>query len=210
MEQYNLFDYMDINDEIHINPVEFEPKLYTGQEVYLVNKADIKKYRVDDEKPWNCGKYLGYRLYDGIGWSCTYDTDIGVKTFTDIKTAKAMVDKWCQKYDVILAEDIEPIEIKAWHFFRECDNREMIAYYGILADGKVYIKEYMIYAHINDYKTIDKARKAISKIFNEEEYVEQNVFEYSPKYRNMYPCRNDSGWQWVEAECNYSMTIEKA
>lgn len=212
--QISLFDYIHADKEIHISPVEKEikviklvPQLHVGQKVYLINKADIEEYTVYDEKPWDCGGYLGYRLYDGIGYNCTWDNSIGKTAFTDIKPAKEITADWKQKYEVILSEDIKPIEVKAWHYIRDCDSHEMIAYYGILPDGKAYIRDYMTYAHMIDYKSVENSRKAIQKIFTNKKYPDDNAFDYQPKYKNMYPCKNDSGWQWTESRCSHSMQI---
>ena len=197
-EQLDIFSLMQ--------PQSQEPPiiLKKGQTVYLVNKADVIKCSVSGET-WiysNCER--GYRLIKEISlYGVTNNEELGETTFTDYGKAKQKADEYLKSHDgIILAGDMKPISTVAYSFIRDCDNREMTAFYCDLGDDVYYIKEFMTYAHII------KGKKAIKKFMEQQEFKYDKPKEnegFVPCLKNMYKCTEQSNWDY--AECEYAYAV---
>lgn len=200
-EQLDIFSYLQPQTE--------EPPmlLSKSQAVYLVNKADVIKCTVSDsENSWICGENnRGYRLVrETGGYTCTWnDRILGKEAFTDYDSARQKADKYIKSHDgIILAGDIKPISTVAYSYIRNCDNREMTAFYCDLGDDMYYIKEFVTYAHII------KGRKAIKKFMEQQEFEYDNpkkIDGFVPHFKNMYKCTEQSDWDYAECEYTYAV-----
>lgn len=200
-EQLGIFSFMQ--------PQPKEPPilLSKGQTVYLVNKAEVIKCTVSDgENSWICGENnRGYRLVRENGlYSCTWnDMFLNKEAFTDYESARQKADEYLKSHDrIILASDIKPISTVAYSYIRDCDNREMTAFYCDLENDMYYIKEFMTYHHII------KGKKAIKKFMEQQEFKYDNPKEiegFLPHFKNMYKCTRQSDWDYAECEYTYAL-----
>lgn len=193
--QISLFDIICSPDEQKIPPI----LLNVGQVIYRVRRGDIIKYNVYDEKSWLCGDGdRGYRLKikDGC-YGVALNSRLGVDIFTEYKVASEVAEAYINSHEVILGENIKADEVIAYRYIRECDNREMKAFYARIGSGLLYVKEFMTYEHI-----IDDTAKNIKKFMEQQEfkYDQPEQFDYIPKFKNMYPCRKDDGWMYAVSE----------
>lgn len=200
--QMDMFDFMNaLNVPIDTDgpPV----LLNVGQVVYKVIRGDVKELYVYNEKSWLCrdNKERGYRLKEKDGsYDCTWNSRIGVDVFTSQLDAFEIAESYLSNCNCIRKENINPIKTVAYSYVRKNDNREMIASYSILDSGMIYVKEFMTYHHI--CKDVNKAIKDFMKQ-QAFEYCKPVEIEYNPVFKNMYPCKNDSGWCYAEAQYNY-------
>lgn len=204
--QMDLFSFWQDEESVEKDIVISDAsELEVGQEVWMVIRGDIKKYRIADEEPWDYTGRLVYRLEhrNGCYWTMPVN-EIGTIFFLDDKSAQRKASKYLQTHpDVILASWIKPVETKVYSYIRDCDNREMFSFYAILEDGKVYIKNFMEYEHIIAYKNVETAKKTMKVKF-----FKQQAFEYEtplerglePTFKNMYRCKSDNDWMYAEAE----------
>lgn len=188
-----------------LEPVTEPPLLLKeGQEVFLVVKGDVVPYTVLSET-WTYDGERGYRLQKKSGiYNCTWNKSIGVTCFKDYESAHEAAKFYLKGKDIIMAENIKPIKTVAYSYIRECDNREMIAFYSELDNGMVYIKEFVTYHHIVE---ANKKGKAIKRFMDQQEFKNNDVkqIEYEPEFKNMYRIRQKYDWDYAEAEHSYSV-----
>ena len=205
-EQLSLFELFNEN---MLGPTPFpveEPTphlLKDGQSVWVVRRGEVFFYKVVGQ-PYMCeDKTWRYHAKNEC-WTNFSENEIGLSVFTEESVANELAEIYLTYSDVIRKEDIKPIEVKAYHFIRSCDEREMVAFYAILPDGKAYIKNFYTYHHIIDYGSVDKAKKKLEKDFlnnqgfrceNAEELL--NPMEHI-EFHNMYPCREDVDWDYAD------------
>ncbi|WP_342756761.1 hypothetical protein [Kineothrix sedimenti] len=193
--QINMFDIINPAEEIKEPPI----LLSIGQTVYKVLRGDVIKYTVYDEKSWICGDNdRGYRLkVKGGCYGVTLNSRLGIETFTEYKSAKEVAEAYINNHNVMIGAKIKASEVIAYRYIRECDNREMKAFYARIGSGLLYVKEFMTYEHI-----IDDTAKNIKKFMEQQEfkYDQPEQFDYIPKFKNMYPCRKDVDWMYAPAE----------
>lgn len=176
--------------------------LHAGDIIYLLYKADIEKGIVTDEKSWlhSDNQDRGYRisLEDG-GFDCAHNSTLGVSVFTQKDEAENAAKAYIETHEVILADAMHLSNIQAYGYKRYCDGKELVAYMGELGNGLLYVKEFMTYQHI--VQDTPNARKAFdSEIQKEKQYVTVwRKDDFSPKLKNMYPCRKEGHWLYAEA-----------
>lgn len=177
--------------------------LQDGQSVWIVKRGDVLCYRVMGEPDVYDDDTRKYHAKN-ICWISFWNSEIGKTVFTNPALAYELAEKYIDSHGVIRKEAIQPIEVKAYHFIRSCDEQEMVAFYAILPDGKAYIKNFYTYHHIIDYGSVDKAKKKLEKDFlnnqgfrceNAEELL--NPMEHI-EFHNMYPCREDVDWDYAD------------
>lgn len=197
-KQLDIFSYLQPQSE--------EPPilLSKGQEVYLVNKADVIKCTVSSET-WIYGDCeRGYTLIRDVGlYAVTNNNELGETAFTDYEQATQKANVYLKSYDgIILASDIKPIRTVTYSCIRDCDKREMTAFYCDLGNDMYYIKEFMTYHHIINGK------KAIKKFMEQQEFKYDKPKEidgFVPNFKNMYKCTEQSDWDY--AECGYTYAV---
>ena len=197
-EQLNLFSYLE--------PPEPEiPFILTpGQEIYIVDKADVEKMIVCNEEAWICSDCKYYRLQKERGtYSVTNNNEMGERAFLNYEDARNKAHEYLRSHiDIILAKDIKPLSTVAYSYARECDNREMTAFYCDLGEDMYYIKEFMTFHHIC------KSKKWIKKFMEQQEFKYDKPKEiqgYVPHFKNMYKCVKPSDWLYAECEYTYSV-----
>lgn len=178
--------------------------LSKGQVVYLVNKADIVKCTVSGETWIYKGFRRGYRLTKGNGlYAVTNNNELGKTAFTGYGDAKQKADEYLKSHDgIILAEDIKAISIAAYSYIRDCDSREMTAFYCDIGDDMYYIEGFMTYAHII------KGGKAVKGFMGQQEFKydsPKEIENFVPHFKNMYKCAGQSNWDYAECGYAYSM-----
>lgn len=111
-----------------------------------------------------------------------------------------------QKGEPLKMEDIVPKEIVAFSYIRECDNKEMIAFFCLLDDGYIYAKDFYTYHFITKFKDELTAKKEIKKRIEELMSKNKNVSEvpnFSPDFRDMYltwSYNEKEKWSWLYTE----------
>lgn len=200
LDKYTCDGQMCLDDFLKPVTQDNEPPvlLEIGQDIYKVIRGDVIEMYVYDEKPWLCGENeRGYRLkVKGGCYDCAWNKSIGVDTFTDKEQAYRVAEEYLKSHECIRKEDIKAIKTIAYSYVRNTDNREMIAFYSVLKNGLMYVKEFMTFHHLVEHNA-----KNIKKFMSQQEfeYVEPKQFEYQPIYKNMYPCRKDVNWLYAEA-----------
>lgn len=210
VEQISLFDmagFLGWEPEKKPEP----PMLFSeGQTIWLVKKGDVTEWTFTGEN-WICGEdgdERGYRL-KSICYNVIWNKDVGRRAFLEMDKAVLKAEEYLLTHQVIRKEDIQPLEMKAWTYQRNVDNRQMYAWYAILPDGKVYMKEFMTYHHIKDFGTVDKARKWVEKQFlKQREFEHCDITEVDDAksvvhFKNMYKCGSGTDWDWAEAEYSH-------
>lgn len=186
---------------------EKEPQilLSEGQEVYVVNKAEVIKCTATGES-WICGENnRSYRLVKENGlYEITWNSKIlGKEAFTDYESAREKAEEYLKFHDgIILAGDIKPISITAFSYIRNVDSQDMTAFYCDLGDDMYYIKEFMTYHHII------KGKNAIKRFMEQQEFEYCNskkIDGFLPHFKNMYKCMEQSDWEYAEYEYCYAV-----
>lgn len=199
-------DYQQLDIFSLMQPKSEEPPilLSKGHTVCLVNKADVIKCTVSGET-WIYGDCeRGYKLIRDVGlYAVTNNNELGETTFTDYEQAKQKANEYLKLHDgIILAEDIKPISTVTYSYIRNCDSREMTAFYCDLGDDMYYIKEFMTFHHII------KGKKAIKRFMKQQEFKYDSPKEidgFVPHFKNMYKCTEHSDWDY--AECGYTYAV---
>lgn len=200
--QMNIFDFL--NTQIARTDTEGPPVLLNvGQVVYKVIRGDVKELYVYNEKSWIYGdnKERGYRLKEKDGsYDCTWNSRIGVDVFTSQSDALEVAESYLSNCKCIRKENIHAVKTVAYSYIRECDKRTMIAFYSILDNEMIYVKNFMTFHHIRK-----DVNKAITQFMDQQEFKFDKVkeIEYQPVFKNMYQCKNDSGWCYAEAGYNH-------
>jgi hypothetical protein len=203
--QISIFDILDQYTDAPDTSAEVPPILLDiGQKVYKVIRGDVKELYLCDINSWICGGAekleRGYRLKekDG-GYDCTWNSKIGVDIFTKHEQAVSVAEEYLKIHDCIRKEDIRAIKTVAYSYIRDIDGRTMTAFYSVLDNGMLYMKEFMTYHHIR------KDNNDIKKFMDQQEFQYDKPIEidYSPNFKNMYPCKNDSDWIYAEASYGY-------
>lgn len=205
--QISLFDLLNATANAEPTKASIPILLKPQQDVYLVEKGEVVRYKVLDET-WLCGAdnfERGYRLQHECGtYNATWNTAIGTTCFNDYSSAEGVAKEYRIGRDIIFAEDIKAISTVAYSYVRECDNRTMVAFYSELENGMVYIKEFMTYHHII---VASKKKKAIKKFLDQREFENSEVkeIEYVPTFKNMYRVRQNDNWDYAEAGYNLAI-----
>ena len=204
-----MYDQLDLFSYLKPPKSEIPFIISPRQEIYIVDKADVEKMTVEDEKTWICGNSRYYRLRrEGGIYSVTNNDEIGERAFLNYEEARNKAYEYLRSHiDIILAEDIKPLIIAAYSYVRKCDNRTMTAFYCDLGDDMYYIKEFMTFHHIckNGKK---KKEDVVKKFMEQQEFKYENPQEiqgYVPHFKNMYKCVKPS--DWLYAECGYAYAV---
>lgn len=178
--------------------------LNIGQEIYMLERGDVKKAKIYDDKSWLCGSNdRGYRLtFESGGYGCAWNSGIGKTVFTAEQQAREQAEIYLNTHEVIRAENIHQAETTAYQYMRD-DGRIMTAFYSYIDNGMVYIKEFMTYHHII---MADKRDKAIKKFMGQQEfdYCEVKQVAYKPVFKNMYRIKQKYDWDYAEAGHSYA------
>ena len=199
-----MYEQLDIFSLIQPQSKEPPTLLSKRQTVYLVNKAEVIKCTVSDET-WIYGDCKrAYRLIKESGGYDVVDNDeLGKSSFTDYESAKQKANEYLKSHDgIILESDIKPISTVAYSYIRDCDSREMTAFYCDLGNDMYYIKEFMTFHHII------KGKKAIKKFMEQQEFKydkPKEIEDFAPHFKNMYKCAEQSDWDY--AECEYAYAV---
>lgn len=204
-----MYEQLDIFSYLEPQKPQIPYLLTPGQEIYIIDKADVEKMTVHDENTWICGDCRYYRLRRNCGtYSVTNNDEIGKRAFFNYEDARSKAYEYLRSHiDIILAEDIKPLSTVAYSYVRECDNREMIAFYCDLGCDMYYIKEFMTFHHIckNGKK---KKENVIKKFMEQQEFnydKPKEIQGYVPHFKNMYKCAKPS--DWLYAECGYAYAV---
>ncbi|MCM1183565.1 MAG: hypothetical protein NC337_09340 [Roseburia sp.] len=195
-KQMDLYSFMQSMKE--------EPPILLsgGQTVYLVEKAEIIKCTVSDERSWMCGEYdRGYRLIRESLYDVTWNSRIGKEAFTDYADAKSKADEYLENHsDVIFAKDMLPRSTVAYSC--KSDNRELVAFCCDLGSDMYYIKEFTTYHHIG------RGNEAAKNFMRQQEFRREDVKRiegYVPVLKNMYRCSKQSDWEYAESSYKYAV-----
>ena len=182
------------------------PDLTKGEKFYGRKGIEVVEYTVTG-KQWNSSN--GNRTYyevespDGDHTSITHD-QIDTAVFRDKSKVQKLADDFLKSHDVILAEDIHPVETHAYSVVRSVDGRVLYAYYCLLDNGMVYMKNFMTYDHIFTQEHAKKAIKGFSKqqFFDLDKVVEEK--DFVPQFKNMYKTTEGCNWDYTQIECSYA------
>lgn len=180
--------------------------LNEGDVVYVVNKGDFARYQATGET-WKYGKNPAMgRSYQLVGenglYHITTNESIAMgNTVMDYDAARKLSQKYLLEHDVIMADSINPISVKAYSYIRKSDSRELIAFICDLGNETYYVKEFYTYHHIV------KGKKTVKKFMEQSEFQNEKTKELSdfvPVFKNMYKCTEISSWAYGESEYTYA------
>lgn len=204
-----MYEQLDIFSYLEPTKTEMTFLLNPGQEIYIVDKADVEKMVVDDEEAWIFGNCKCYRLRKECGTYSTVSNDeMGERAFLNYGDARNKAYEYLRSHiDIILAEGIKPLNTVAYSYVRECDNRTMTAFYCDLGDDMYYIKEFMTFHHIckNGKK---KKEDVVDRFMKQQEFRYCNpkkIQGYIPHFKNMYKCVEPSDWLYAEFGYTYAI-----
>lgn len=161
--------------------------------MWMVTLGDVSEQEVI--RSYQLEKEYGYHL----SGTTTWDHEIGEKCFLTPEGAERKAKNFIRYHDVILADQIKPIETKRYGYTRKCDGRYMIAALDLLPEGKVLEKGFVTFMHIVDCYTESNARKYIEKRHKSEDYANCELYHGELKMKNMYRCKKGLGWAYAEA-----------
>lgn len=192
--QMSLFDIF--KEENNESPVLLSP----GQLVYLVIRGDVETYKVS-EHSWDLweGKDRGYDLLgiDGNSHNTTWNRNINEDTFLSHYDAVAKASDYINSNDCILSDDMYIKKLVAYkHTYLE---KEIVEWYAILDNDMVYFHYGCMYDHISSINEI----AAFEKKVHENNYNIEEIFDYKPKFKNMYRCCKDCKWMYASAHYQY-------
>lgn len=182
--------------------------LKKGDHIYKVVKGDMKEFIVEHHS-FVCGENMsnrGYDLKECNATNChdtTWNNEIGKTVFSIHEEAKRKAEEYLKTHEVILATDMNILNMVAFSYMRTCDNREMVSFYCELDNGMLYMKEFMTYAslHLKEHK-----KKAIKKFMEQDEfkYCNPRQIQYIPELKNMYRIKVKYDWDYSEASHSYA------
>ncbi len=173
-----------------------KPNLSVGDKVWMVTLGDVSEQEV--VRLYQLEEEYGYHL----SGTTTWDHEIGEKCFLTPGEAERKAKNFIRDHDVILIDQIKPIETRRYGYTRKCDGRYMIAALDLLPEGKVLEKGFVTFMHIVDCYTEINARKYIEKRQEREGYANCEPYYGELKIKNMYRCKK--GLDWAYAEAGYS------
>ena len=201
--QISIFDIFRQQEQVENEPPIM---LNIGQNLYVVEKGDVRIASVFDEKSWLCGEGdRGYRLIFESGcYGCAWNSSIGNRVFFTEKDARDKAEEYLNTHEVLRAESIRPVKTVAYTYTRSIDNMSLIAFYCELENGMVYMKEFMTFHHMI---IPDKKQNAIKKFMEQQElkYSDVREIEYTPVFKNMYRIRQAYDWDYAEAGHSYAV-----
>lgn len=179
--------------------------LKSGQVVYKACKGDIETHEVTGEN-WYIDhlRTFGNRTRVHGVYDIILDSDIGNRAFFEKEKAEKIAEKYLQNHEVIRASEINPIETVAYSYKSKVTEKRMIAFYSMLDNGMLYVKEFMTYEHL---LLKEHAQKGIKKFMEQPdfEYDEPEKIEYVPKFKNMYRIKCKYDWDYAEARHSYAV-----
>lgn len=174
---------------------------HKGDILFQQFKGNVEKYIVTGETwLYRDGECRGYCLQHENGRYNTV-TNESTEFYHTYEDAKKAAQDWLMGKDIIYPEQIQFVSVEAYQYVRECDNRIMTAFLGVMKNGDLYIKNFYTYHHIV------KDNKKVRKNFQEEieqyaSYSNCNVKKlenFVPNVKLMYRCKKDKDWNYAEA-----------
>lgn len=198
--QTSIFDF--------IKDLESEIKLHPGEHVWKVLKGDIFEYEVEDWT-YTCGD--GDRVYGLIyidpedpnsefhTYSRAWNSALGESIFKSIEDAKKKAAENLNKYEHILAADINPKRVVAYEII--ANGYTSKAWYAELDDNLFYFNYGSMYYHIGPEEEIKEFNRKISSYKELTKYRStRELKDFKPKFENMYKCNHD---KWLYAGARY-------
>lgn len=195
MMQMSIFDFLEKEEETTI-PIVF----HEGDEVFVVNKADVKAAIVLEGKPWvvHNGTSYGYRIQYTNCYGVIFNELLNNSVFFSREGAERVAAEYRKENEVLEIEDINFQNFEAYMYRREIDNYPLVAYMAEIENGLLYIKNFYTYQHI--VADTPKNRKAFAKEIEEEKKAHPSLEEFDEiEIKNMYPCHSSGDWLYAEA-----------
>lgn len=206
LNNYECDGQISITDFLtSIKPDKKEHILTSGQVVYKAYKGDTEKHVVTGEN-WYIEhlRTFGNRTKAHGGYDVILDSDIGDKAFFEREKAEQIAEKYLQSHEVIRASEINPAETVAYSYESKVTGKRMIAFYSILDNGMLYVKEFITFEHL---QLKEHTEKGIKKFMEQPdfEYYKPEKIEYAPKFKNMYRIKCKYDWDYAEARHSYAV-----
>lgn len=205
-KQLSIFDYIESLKTVTTT------LLSLGQLVYTVSRGEVREQKVE-------GLYRvkgRNEQYYHLTGSVTNDSEYGKSLFTDKREAEQKANEYLCCHKKILSSSIACIETHCFTYTRKVDGRKLYAWYGISypivgsEERFLMLKESMTYQHMIMFPSEKEARDFIKKKFMPE--IEKNTMvECSLEpvvFRNLYPCRESSDWDWAEDGYTFIEDVE--
>lgn len=117
--------------------------------------------------------------------------------------------------DIIDPSTLNYLSGKGWTYIRDCDKRQMKAFYLVADNGLVYAKEFMTYHFMLKFDSYAKAITGAEKFFKEafkRNTLPQNAIEVDPftivDYIPMHKTNAKCDWDYTDERCSYVTPYE--
>ncbi len=197
--QMSLFDLLKNEPDVLLG---------AGQRVYVVSRADVYEYNVENNYLVDSAPDDRYYTLKHINRN-TYATTCNSQLDRTLFLSREEAAEKARNYEgqVWRSSSIAFKEAGLWEGIRKSDAHHMKAWYGIVpgplgADsGFLVIKTPMSFIHAVDYGSEKKARKYIENVF----IPECDKYGLAKKdncgnidFCNLYPCKDSVDWDWAE------------
>lgn len=213
MNQITIFDLLQTPPAVSLEP---ETLLGNGNRVYKVSRGEVYEYLVQsnylvEHAPDE--RFYTLKQAKGNCFNNCKNSDVEESVFLNKADAEDKARDYLSNHKVWLSSSICLKEAKAFVGERRTDGHKLIAWYGFVPgvlgeeSGLLYLKEPMSYIHAIDFKTEKAARKWLETSFRAKiknyGLTEQESCGSIIKSVNLYPCDENSDWDWAEDGYGY-------
>ena len=168
-----------------------------GTACYKVNLADISEYVVDDIMI--CGGRTVYLLKAKDipdSYELIHFRDFGRNVFLDYASAAEKGKE--SPVDAIFAKDMVVDHFHSYSYVRKEDGQKMIAFYAVLDNGLICAKDPNTPQYIINC-TEEQAAQHCKDVLKGKKVTKHSSL---PPLKNMYRCKEGTGYLFTEATCN--------
>lgn len=206
MQQISLFDIFS-NMGLSNTGDEVPNLLTAGQYIYRVIRGEIEKFTYTGEN-WLCSSGRGYRLQnlEKTGYDCCWNRTLGEDAFQTYEEAATKAEENKKKACMITKEQLQAVPVFEKKVYAYQYGKVSKSGYLILENGWVYVARGMMYKHLYQFESAEKAKKWMDANFEKKylssEVKEKRIYEdvdMPIEFKNMYKCKKGTDWHYAEA-----------
>lgn len=173
--------------------------------VFVRDAGDVRAYKIIGIR-----EYKGSKIYDlkadGVElFNVVEDKSYGKRFYDNKSDAISAAIDFIKTHDCLISSKLKFVEEEcfSYKYFGE----DKVAFFGIMPNGYLYIDDFMVFTHVINCGSVEKARKYISgykdKIGKTEPCSEK------PKLKTLYRCKDDSKkYKWIYSASGYCGVIK--
>ena len=181
--------------------------------VFIRTDGDIRKYTVESVRSGNGKTFLDLISEDGLH-NVTNIDKLGDTLFTDKSAAINSAIRFIKSHDCIIPSGMKFVHEECFIKYYKFGARK--AFFGIMGNGMIYMKDFMTYEHMVDCGNVEAAKKYLEKYKKHHGGTEnyKRICRDKPKLRVMYRCIDKSterkAWEkpWIYSASGYCGVIQ--